>query len=381
LHTAFLINQLAPYRARLLQALDRRLEGGVGVIALSAVEPNRSWEGWGEVSFPVRVLGGRTIVLGTERFLHLTTGCGRMLREWRPRVLVVGGWDSPAYWAGLWHARRLAIPLAVWTGSHDGTATARQPQRLLRRVFLRRADLALAYGQRAAAFALAQGVASERVVTVGNPVAVEDVAGHARAFRSSAAGVALSATLSRPCFLYAGQLIERKRLLDALEAVAEVSPTSSFLIAGDGPLEHELRRRLEAHPTLDARLLGALSPERVWELLGVVDALVLPSSNEVWGLVVNEALAAGVLPIVSIAAGAAELVREGALGELAGDGPGELEQALGRAVKRLPLPDDERDRLFLAARAYDVDVTAERIATALEALAGREPGSGSTRGD
>ena len=60
------------------------------------------------------------------------------------------------------------------------------------------------------------------------------------------------------------------------------------------------------------RLLGHVQPEALAAEYEEADALVLPSIHDPWGLVVNEAMAAGLPVVVSSAAGAADdLVTDG----------------------------------------------------------------------
>jgi glycosyltransferase involved in cell wall biosynthesis len=115
--------------------------------------------------------------------------------------------------------------------------------------------------------------------------------------------------------VYSGRLAAPKRvdlLLDAFATLAPVRPEWDLLLVGDGP----------ERAALEARLPGAMADRVIWaghledpSLLSALyhscDLLVLPSDYEPWGLVVNEAAAAGLALVCSDAAGAApELVRD-----------------------------------------------------------------------
>jgi glycosyltransferase involved in cell wall biosynthesis len=57
------------------------------------------------------------------------------------------------------------------------------------------------------------------------------------------------------------------------------------------------------------RTLGFVNQQEIAQWYGAADLFVLPSSREPWGLAVNEAMAAGAVPVVSDAVGcAADLV-------------------------------------------------------------------------
>jgi glycosyltransferase involved in cell wall biosynthesis len=118
----------------------------------------------------------------------------------------------------------------------------------------------------------------------------------------------------RPLFLYAAKLLRHKRPLDLLEAFAAVrrEHTAGLLYVGDGELrpaiEREIKRRGLA---ADVKLAGFRNQSELPAIYASCDALVLPSEDEPWGLVVNEAMASGLAIAVSDRVGCApDLVRE-----------------------------------------------------------------------
>jgi len=127
----------------------------------------------------------------------------------------------------------------------------------------------------------------------------------------------LRATLNlepgRPVILFASKLQTRKRCMDLLEAYRLLpSPRPHLIIAGDG----EERIRLEAfasdHSLTDVRFIGFQNQSILPHYLGLADVFVLPSRHEPWGLIVNEAMAAGCPCIVSDEVGChADLITNG----------------------------------------------------------------------
>jgi L-malate glycosyltransferase len=121
-------------------------------------------------------------------------------------------------------------------------------------------------------------------------------------------------------FMIVSRLVPKKRVDVGLRAYRRYAAEQErhgvrprpLLVAGVGPLEAELRD--EARDLSDAGLvtfLGQLSqPELVGHLASSL-ALVLPSTGEQWGLVVNEALALGAPVLCTAQCGAAELVISG----------------------------------------------------------------------
>ena len=94
------------------------------------------------------------------------------------------------------------------------------------------------------------------------------------------------------------------------QVLPDLPPGSSLLIAGDGPLEDELRRRVAALDMGESlRLLGRISDERLVTLYRAADIAVVPSlQHEGFGLVVIEAAACGTPSIVTAVGGLPETV-------------------------------------------------------------------------
>jgi glycosyltransferase involved in cell wall biosynthesis len=116
--------------------------------------------------------------------------------------------------------------------------------------------------------------------------------------------------------VFAGRLVPGKRvdqIIDAFARIADERPQWDVVIIGSGPLEEELRARVPER--LRDRFLwtGFIDEQRrVAAIYKSCDLLCLPSTNDAWALVVNEAAACGLAIIVSDAVGAGpELVRNG----------------------------------------------------------------------
>lgn len=168
--------------------------------------------------------------------------------------------------------------------------------------------------------------------------------------------------------LYCGKLVPSKRPLDLVAAVRLLSQEVSTIFVGDGSLAAQVRTSLRsAH----GAVTGFVNQLELPSLYHAADILVLPSEVEPWGLVVNEAMAAGVLPVVSDRVGAGpDLVR--GLGEVypCGDVSG-LADALRRALVRVQdLTIRDRVRQHVARYSLDRTVAGYEQAT-LAILQGR----------
>ena len=108
--------------------------------------------------------------------------------------------------------------------------------------------------------------------------------------------------------LFSGRLIPVKRvdlLIDAFARIAEERPEWDLVIAGDGPLREALEQRVPEPLRQRVRWLGFCDMEPMVRAYHAADVLVLPSDYEPWGVVLNEAMAAGLAVVASDVVGAA----------------------------------------------------------------------------
>jgi glycosyltransferase involved in cell wall biosynthesis len=159
---------------------------------------------------------------------------------------------------------------------------------------------------------------------------------------------------SQKVVMFCGKLIPRKRPLD-LAAAAELLPREvTTLFVGEGILADQVREAL-----IPARgtVTGFVNQSELPAYFHAADILVLPSEAEPWGVVVNEAMAAGALPVVSDRVGSGpDLVR--GIGEIypCGDVAG-LAAALCRALVKIEDPGC-RDQVRRHVSRYSLDSTA-----------------------
>jgi len=119
--------------------------------------------------------------------------------------------------------------------------------------------------------------------------------------------------------LFAGRERLRKGFLDLADAMRALPGTAEFLVTG---APDELSARAVDEVAATVTFLGPVTPDLMPALYRRSSVFVLPSLSEGFGLVVTEAMAAGLPVIVSDHTGAGELVTDGVSGFVvpAGDG-------------------------------------------------------------
>lgn len=178
--------------------------------------------------------------------------------------------------------------------------------------------------------------------------------------------------------LFCGKLIRRKRPADIIEAVSRVSSKDRFeiIFIGDGELLPELRN-LAREKAVTAHFPGFVNQQSLPLYYSLGHVLVLPSQNEPWGLVVNEAMAMGLPVMVSDMVGCGpDLVIEGRSGFIFPTGNAEV---LAGFLERLHGSRELQEGLGQGAREiiadYSLDRTAEKYWEAIESVLTQAPSS------
>jgi glycosyltransferase involved in cell wall biosynthesis len=111
--------------------------------------------------------------------------------------------------------------------------------------------------------------------------------------------------------IFAGRFVEEKNLPRLIEAMRLAERERLLLLlVGDGPLRTQVERAATAHAPGRVFFTPFRAQADLAKMYAMADGLVLPSVLDGWGLVVNEAMAAGLPVLVSTACGCApDIVR------------------------------------------------------------------------
>jgi glycosyltransferase involved in cell wall biosynthesis len=339
------------------------------------------------VAWDIDLLGGyHSVFLGERHKTRSVAGfwslvCPELIweiRKCRYDVVWIHGQQFAAYVLAFALAKAQGIPVMTRGDTHLGLP--RSPlRRLARRAVLgtqyRFIERFLAVGRKNGEFYRALGVPEQRIFML--PFSVDN----ARFGRASslsererrAQRARFGVGDDRPVVLFASKLMPTKHPADLLYAAAALARKGRELfvvIAGSGSLEAELRA-LASALGLGANVcfVGFVNQSALPALFGACDVFVLPSENEPWGLVVNEAMCAGLPVVVGEGVGCVpDLVQSGVNGFTctAGD-----PRSLARALEPLLVDAGLRRRMGEASRRLIATWDYERCRLGLRAaLAG-----------
>ena len=299
----------------------------------------------------------------------------RLLRGYD--ALWVNGYTYPSNWlaaiAGKLRGTKLLLRSDLRLYHRKVRRWYHVPRDIVLRAWIRAADAILYVGQANRQAYEHYGARPHQLFFTPHSVDVAAISSTADAAKKDTN--ALRARLGLPAdaviIQFVGKLTAQKHVDRMLRLAQQLTGTSAHvMIAGSGPLEETLRQTATAMGLTNVTFLGFVNQSAIAEVYAAGDIFVLPSEGEAWGLAVNEAMAAGVVPVISSEVGAAaDLIIQGETGFVFpfGDWKTMTEQ-----VERLVHDRALRHRMATAARAhvrgYGYDVAVRGILECLAAL-------------
>jgi glycosyltransferase involved in cell wall biosynthesis len=140
--------------------------------------------------------------------------------------------------------------------------------------------------------------------------------------------------------------LSSEKKIDQLKSVLDAVPNTRLALVGDGPARDDLKQYFAGTNTT---FMGYLKGEALSQAYASADIFVFPSALETFGLVVVEAMAAGLPVVASRVGGVRDVVEEGRTGYTfdVGDTP-----ALIEGIRQIASSRERIAQMGLAARAF-----------------------------
>lgn len=371
LRVTFLTVMPSPYSLDLFTAIENDGRIALQVLYMEMAAPDTYW---GNVPLPASatILDGGWRNLSGGR-IHWNSGVIRLLKATRPDVVVVAGYSSLTTQVAMRWLRWSGIPWIFW-GEMPGMRRLEGWRSRLR--WLARYP-AVAWPDAIAAIGTVaareyRALAHQRCEIANIPYYTNLVPFFTQPRRPTKEFIRL---------LYCGQFIERKGvalLLDTFLALADELPRLRLQLIGDGPLKETLLFRIPQHLHARVDFAGFQPVEQLPHYFAAADIFVLPSKHDGWGVVVNQALGAGLPIICTDAVGAAhDLVTTDWNGDIVPVGD---QLALTNAIRKLATDDSRRMQFGANSRDRALEWTPDRGAERWVQLAAAVEANHSHRG-
>ncbi|MGA7931982.1 MAG: glycosyltransferase family 4 protein, partial [Kovacikia sp.] len=315
MHVVVLFYNIGGYHAARLGAAHTACQDlGWHLTAIHVTDQTREHP-WGtldpQVPFPLQTLlpaattpatvdrGPNSTIAGT-----LLSAC---LSRLKPDVMVIPGWGFPISRVALRWSKQQQIPAILMSESKWDDEKRNWLKELLKAwLYIRKFDAALVGGRLHRDYLIKLGFPGDRIF-LGYDAVDNDYFTHSAAIARNdpqAARMRQPEIPEKPYFLAATRFIKRKNVPRLVKAYAnyrfQVGPSSAWdlVICGKGAEEAVIRQTIADHHLGECvHLPGFKTYQTIGDWYGLASAFVHPALQEQWGLVVNEACAAG-LPIL-----------------------------------------------------------------------------------
>lgn len=308
---ALLFRSYGPYHLARLNYLRRR--ASVLAIEFSDIDSEYDWQTT-EAKRSAGIIPLAKQGDGRVQSLEILDG---WLKKFSPDVVAIPGYSEPLALLAACLCQGLGIPTVLMSDSHNLSGQRNPIREALKRRALSLFNSALVAGAPQRSYLAGLEFPPGRI-SLGYDVVDNQ---HFASERTSTFAERPSAgdrRLDQPRFLCCSRLVEGKNIIALLDAFRRYQDQAEnrgwhLTLAGNGPLYSSISRRIaELSLTEHIHLVGRVPYEGLPALYASASAFVFPSLSETWGLVINEAMAAGLPVLVSDRVGChPDLVQDG----------------------------------------------------------------------
>jgi glycosyltransferase involved in cell wall biosynthesis len=299
---AIVRNAMAPYVHPLFEMLSHHLD--LIVYYYSGESSGIKWDLWPRnYDYRYKTLPGISLKTSIgDQNLNLSIITELILNK--PHVLILEDYTSPTTWFALAIAKLLKIPLIYWTeGVKEHKSVLGAITRPLRILFVKKSNAVVVPGRLSKNHVISLGANAEKVFIAPNAIDNELFIKLSRRYQLRKEELKGQLELKgKVVILYVGRLVEEKGVRSLLEAYGKLKSEINgitLVIVGYGKLYNALQKLCRTKKIDDVIFTGAVVDyKQVIRYYSMADVFVLPTLGDVWGFVINEAMACG-LPIIS----------------------------------------------------------------------------------
>lgn len=328
MHIVVIFTHIGNYHiARLEAAHQACQQQGWNFTALQVTDQTQQHP-WGEiqrkVAFPIATLMPTAItpdhIDRRPNSPIAASFIGGLLDKLQPDILAIPGWGFPVSRAALrWSKKHRTWTILMSESKWDDEKRYWWKERLKSWLYVRHYDTALVGGKLHREYLMRLNFPSDRIFLGYDVVDNDYFAQRANVARQDPemARHRQPQIPSRPYFLAVTRFIPRKNVLRLVEAYAIYRQTVGssqawdLVLCGSGEEEDFIRQKCQGL-NLDpyVHLPGFVTYQQIGDWYGLAQAFIHAALQEQWGLVINEACAAGLPILCSQTVGAYELVHE-----------------------------------------------------------------------
>ncbi|MEY8215419.1 MAG: glycosyltransferase family 4 protein [Colwellia sp.] len=299
--TVFVTNIPAPYREKVHETVSNEYKGNYHVIYCSAIEENRKWK-FNLGNYARTFLTSKTLSY-KGREIYLSSDIRRVLDNINPDVVMIGGFSLPMVIAYIWAITHRKKIISFSDANCESEGRLSFFHKLVRKLFYRVSHAFVGASKKTQVLFKSYGAKSHQLFQSHLCANNGMFEGSSKPFEQRPYDVILC-----------GQMIKGKMFdfsLDVISLMKVRKPDIAVKILGTGPLKEHILARLN-ELGIEYDYPGFVNQEELPLHYSTAKIFFFPSLRDAWGVVANEACAAGTPVFTCSVVGAAnELIVHG----------------------------------------------------------------------
>lgn len=313
---AMIYNMPSPYRVPLLAELAKSSNIDLFVYFETKAEKNREWKVENSNLFNYKILSGVSLNFARDVYYNINPTIIKELIFNKYDVIIAAGYGSFTCQIAFFIAKFLKIPFILGSGS-----TINEPRKIrsislpLIKLIVKYSDAYVVYGTNAKKYLMYLGALEKNIFISFNTVDTEFFEKECLKYENRKQVLKEElGVIEENVILYVGQFVERKGIRYLLEAHKKLCNKYDLglVLVGNGPQKAEIMESCRKENIKGVHFINFVQKDALPQYYSIADVFVLPSTEEVWGLVINEAMACG-LPVISTdrAGASSDLIKDG----------------------------------------------------------------------
>lgn len=289
----YLTNIAAPYRVNFFNELGKQCELTVVFERIDALDREKEWISNKFLNFRGVFLHGKSI--GTEQALCFDVL--KILKQEKFDIYIIGGYSTPTGMLCIRFFKRNKFKFII---NYDGGFIKRENiiKRKLKKYLISSASAWLSSGKESNKSLIYYGARSADIFEYPfTSIYEKDIINHPLTKREKKVIRNKLNISEENIVLSVGQIIYRKGFDLLIRAAALGNSNIGYYIIGGRPTE-ELENLINELRLNNIHFIPFMKKDELYEYYKAADVFVMPTREDIWGLVINEAMANG-LPIIS----------------------------------------------------------------------------------
>lgn len=351
---------MAPYRVQLFSEIGKQCELYVCFEQMRSPERDESWYDESSANFRLVELKKWDASIKTVKAEVI-----KHIRNIRPDIVIAYEYHTNTSLLMMSYCQLMRIPYLI---NCDGALLSKSIKDIVKKFYISKAKGFISSGKMADQYLLHYGAIKNRIYfNHFTSLHEKDIIQKVPSIEEKEHARKINSIAEQKVILSVGQFIHRKGYDVLLKAVANLPRNIGIYIIG-GKATPEYKQIVDEYTLENVHFLDFMSPEELSCYYIAADLFVLPTREDVWGLVINEAMACG-LPIVTTdrCVAGVEMIKDKVNGYLVPVGNHEL---LGTAINDILSNEVMRNNMatenLRIIRDYTYETSAQDIMVAVK---------------